>query len=232
MAAIRNRRLDRLFDEWIKTYPADPDEVRLGFHRDGIICEDRFLKESCRILFVLLEANSRGGRYDRFFGKDLREVFGGAGLRKELHSNIALWTNALLDGSRRYRRLSCAETETQAQRVSILNLKKLGGSGKAGIESISIQAWRDRDFIRREVAIISPDLIVTCGPTANCLFHWIVKDDFLAPVPEADWSFHRFKVLPGNHPSLRPRNAEEALERLVVLAEKARVGAFAPREDI
>jgi len=219
----RTSRLDRLFEKWIETYPK---EYRSGFHRDGIIDESIFDSQPSRVLFVLLEPNSRDGLYDRYHGWDLRKVFGEEKLKKELNVNLAIWARALLDGVTKYVRPSSVAAEKQIRRIALLNLKKIGGSGKADYEAISIHAWKDREFIREEVRIISPTVVVTCGSTAHRLFGWIMKDDPYSEIPDAVWGKDGYFVIPANHPSLRPKNSEDALARLVRRARESQIASF------
>ena len=210
--------LDALFDRWVATYPEDQ---RAGFHRDGIIDEPEFAQQRRRILFVLLEPNSRGGAYDRYFGRDLRELFRQEPIAKSMTSNLALWTQALLDGRTDYSHLNAEESRTQLRRVAVLNLKKIAGSGKADVPSIAIHAWDDRALIREEVELIGAETAVTCGEVANRLFGFVMGNDKHRLTPgDAAWPAGKLTVIPGNHPSLRPRNAESALGRLITRARE------------
>ena len=219
----RPRQLDMLFEQWLETYPK---KQRPGFHRDGIVDEEKYELESDRVLFVLLEPNSKDGLYDRFHGEDLRIVFREEKLKKELNVNLAIWTRALLDRITEYIRPSVSTTEAQIRRIALLNLKKISGSGKADYEAISIHAWQDREFIRKEVRIISPTVVVTCGISANRLFRWVMKNNPYAEIPDKIWAHGGFRVLPANHPSLRPKNAQDALARLIQLARESRIASF------
>jgi len=205
--------LDELFDRWEQTYP---ETVRKGFHRDGVIDEGLYRKQTHQILFVLLEPNSRGGAYDKYYGEDLRRVFR-IPLRKQVNLNLGLWTRYLLDGVEHFERLGGEQARDQIRRVAIMNLKKLAGSGTADYMSISQHAWQDREFLREELPLIDPTLIVTCGARANRLFGQIVQDDLRASPPgEHTWRCNQTVVLPANHPSLRPKSAEEAFKRLIL----------------
>jgi hypothetical protein len=220
----RSDKLERLFADWVKSYPATH---RNDFHKDGIVDEGVYRREGTRVLYVLLEPNSKGGRYDQYRGADLRKVWGDVGLGKSFDLNVARWTAVLLDGATKYFTPDAGQAKQQLRRVAIMNLKKLAGSGTANCEAVSVQAWTDRDYVRRQVAIIEPTLVVTCGVTANRLFAWIIKDDPLEEFPEESvWRHGAFQVLPANHPSLRPKNAPAAFARVVQRALHAKVGAF------
>jgi hypothetical protein len=196
------------------------------FHKDGIVSEESFLQESIRLLYVLLEPNSKGGRYDRFRGHDLRKIWGEIGLGKPVDLNLARWTRVLLDGVAEYPVLDAHSAKVQLRRVAIMNLKKLAGSGTANLETISILAWADREFIRREVSIIAPTLVVTCGASANRLFGKIIMDDPLFEAPPTQlWTHGNIEVMPANHPSLRPLHARSAFERVVSRASEVGISA-------
>lgn len=217
--------LDTLFNEWRESYaPAQRKE----FHEDGIVDDLIFQQEATRLLYVLLEPNSKGGRYDKNQGCDLRSYFREVELRKPVNINLACWTKALLDGVAEFdSSLSAAQATVQLKRVAIMNLKKLAGSGTANLVAVGVQAWSDRKFIRREIELIAPNIIVTCSQAANRLFGWIIADCPFQEVPEkAVWSYGAIKILPVNHPSLRPRNALDAFERLIERASNGAVGAL------
>src|SRR5438045_940077 len=87
---------------------------------------------------------------------------------KECPNKFSQLERALLDGTKEYdNKLTAAEANLQLRRVAIMNLKKLGGSGTANVGAIRAHAWRDRKFIRQEVGLVAPTLIVTCGKLAN-----------------------------------------------------------------
>ena len=118
-------KMEELFATWIGRYPV---EQRAGFHKDGVIKEENYLRESKKILFVMLEPNSTDGAYDHFFGRDLRDVYGQITPVKGLTRNVALWARAILDGNDQYVVLGQSEIRTQLRRVAIINLKKTTGS--------------------------------------------------------------------------------------------------------
>ena len=220
----RTERLDELFLEWRESYPAS---VRSGFHADGIIEEDQYDREEHRILFVLLEPNSRKGRYNKYFGADLRKVFGETGLGKSIDKNLARWTQLILEGNCSNYEPTKHEALAHIRRVAVMNLKKLSGTGQADYCAVGIHAWNDRTWIRREIEIIAPEVIVACGDNTNRVLQWILNNDmYIEPTDEVAWKIGSIVVLPANHASVRPNNAKAALGRLTVRATMAKIGAF------
>lgn len=204
---------DVFFGRWEQTYP---EPLRSGFHRDGVIDPATFAKETDRVLFVLLEPNSRRGAYDKYYGADLRELFRDP-FPKQMTRSLGLWTRYLLDGDDTFESLTAEQSCAQLRRAAVMNLKKLAGTGTADIMRIGQYGWRDRAFSREQVRMIAPTIIVTCGAHANGLFAQVMADDLEAQAPDdLCWTAEGQRVLPGNHPSLRPRHAEDALRRLVL----------------
>lgn len=212
-----NVEMEKLFSRWVSTYPQG---CRQGFHRDGIINEEVYKKERIKLLFVMLEPNSSEGYYNHFYGKDLREVYGEITPVKNLTRNVSLWVRAILDSNMHYEILTKSNICEQLKRVAIINLKKISGTGTANLELISILSWRDKEYIKKQVELISPDIIVTCGEAANKLFHMVATEDVFKKANDSIWDFGAVKVLPANHPSLRPKDAEKALERIFILGNQ------------
>lgn len=89
------------------------------------------------------------------------------------------------------------------------------GGGTADAEAIGAHAWQDRKLLRKQIRVIAPHLVVACGPRANKVLGWVLHDDLQADVPDdRPWRVNGLRVLPGNHPSLRPYQAAGALRRL------------------
>lgn len=207
------RTLDRLFKRWETTYPKD---ARRGFSRDGIINETRFAQEKERVLFMLLEPNTNEtGRYSRNWGVDLRTVFAEQRLCKPINKNLALWTRAILDHVRRFHRMSGDEAAEHLHRIALMNLKKVGGGGVADRPLIAMHAWRDMKFIREEVRIIMPTLIVCCSDLSHILFWRIMNNDLFGKPAKDEWSYGGARVIKAYHPSTRPAHDRPAFRALL-----------------
>lgn len=222
----KNGRMNRLFRRWARQCGGRACD----FHRDGIVDEDRFRREKRRVLFVLLEPNSKGGRFDKHRGSDLRMLWHDVPLKKSLDRNLARWTRLLLDGAGRSTWTPTPdETKAQLRRVAIINLKKMPGCGTADAEAIGAHAWQDRKLLREQFRIIAPHVVVACSPRANKVLGWVLHDDLQADVPDDQpWQVKGLRVLPGNHPSLRPYQAPSALRRL---RRMVRLGGLATRRS-
>lgn len=169
------------------------------------------LRFATRLLFVVLEPNNMDNRY----GKDLRILWGDIGLGKPFDLNLARWIAILLDGATEYFYTDAEYAKQQLRRVAIVNLKKIAGGGMANNEAIKTHAQRDKDYFRRQVAIIQPTLVVTCGKPANRLFGQIISDDPLKFSEDSVWTCGSFQVLPSYHPKIRPVGTRSAFDKVV-----------------
>lgn len=203
----KRKQLDALFDRWILKYP--PDD-RPSFHRDGIIDEYRFYAEEHRLLFILKEPNSQGNQY---FGLDLREVFAMDGT-KPIYSTLGSWAGTILDGDSEYRR--DRRLSKNLQRVAIANLKKLAGTSASRLSVIREYAERDSEFLREQLAIIEPTVIMACGSGMGPLVRNLLSgDERLARIPLIE--------LP--HPSFRG-NREQAFADILSQVQRLGVGTW------
>ena len=218
-----NRRLDQLFAAWQRKYPR---EERSGFSRDGIIDEALYKKEKERILFILQEPNTTGSKYGRYNGCDLRSEFYQPKDKKEVFINIALWARAILDGKQTYQRFNNEEAALHIRRVAIMNLKKIGGSGKADMGKVKEHAWQYRSNLSKQLEIINPTVIVVCGDKTNEFFAQVVCNDSECSQRGEVWSHKKRQIILANHPSCRPKDAPSALRKIVDRARLARIGAY------
>lgn len=148
------------FEKWIESYS---ESLRGEFHRDGVINEEVFSNEKRRILFVTKEPNSKDGNYDKYKGADLRKIWGEICLKKPFDRNIARWTRIICDGDDPGGSVSWQDIARTMQRVAIINLKKLAGSGSENREEICLYSYNDREFIRKQIELINPNVIIACG---------------------------------------------------------------------
>jgi len=221
---------EKIFKEWIGSYPK---AMQRGFHRDGIINVDVFSREKTKILFILKEPNSKKGKYDKYFGYDLREVFGKMGLKKRLDYNIARWTKILCDGVDVGQSFPWDDVAQTKQRVAIINLKKMAGSGSENREELCLYSYKDKDFIKRQISGINPDVIVACGADGivSRMVWRIINDNILfSNDNEAEYSVRlKGKSVPvfvSYHPSLRLKKQEEdAAAAIVAISKRLRQSA-------
>lgn len=147
----KNDDLNKLFDEW--------KQRRLLFCEDGILHEDFYNKSPFKILFALKDVNNP--RVNRLQenekssdGKslDMRRVLLETNEKEEkTWAPIFEWLSILLD-------TSCPENY-----FAFINLKKDEGQGSISGATLRQYTCRDADLIRRQIQIISPDVVISCG---------------------------------------------------------------------
>lgn len=170
-----------LFDQWEAPY--------LGaFSRDGIVSERHFATARNRVLFVLKEPNDHSQRIAEH-AKAFTAQFG-------TWRNLAYWARGLLEGFPPFEQI---ESEPHCkrhalQRVAVVNAKKTPGKSKAIREEIQrfANSRRNRRFLRREIQIIDPDIIVCCGDVVGD----IVKATLC---PYLEWGTQNSPYLYGVH---------------------------------
>lgn len=162
-----NQQLDALFDTWSNTYP---EAEKIYFHRDGIVCEDDFVVQPRRVVYVLPEPNDRGGAYYLTYGTDLRRLLSTELNRKAFNRNIGRWTGLLIDGVTTYEDISAIQARRQCRRVAIVNLKKLPGGAKADYRKVAEHAQTHRTRLLAQLAIIAPAIVVACGDRVRHIF--------------------------------------------------------------
>lgn len=128
------------------------------FVKDGAADLDRFEKAPLKLVFVLKEAYA-----DESF--DLREY-----LREpNLYPTMVRWIEGILalpdlkpwselDGS-----LSKVRRDQAVRQIVFMNVKKKGGGPSANWKEIRSAMKRDSDFIREQLAMYKPDVVILCG---------------------------------------------------------------------
>ena len=151
----KTEKLNRLFDEWKKQRPEEARRMCL----DGIVCEERYgSPNSKKILFIMKEPNHPEGP-----GFDFREWWCQEGAQYGFSIRLCEWAYGIRKG---FPPLTQFDGETDEYKLEIMhsiafmNLKKVGGSSKADPQVIRGITERDKDFLRRQIKIIDPDVIV------------------------------------------------------------------------
>jgi hypothetical protein len=154
--------LDTLFDKWEL-------DCRSEFQRDGIVDEEKYRAAPWKILFLSKEANN--------IIEDMREQARDAArrlVRFGTHGyaywrTLARWSYAILNGFAPFNLVKQNYADSAALlRVAIMNLKKTPGGGKARPKQIEEFATQNRDYIIREIEMVSPQIII-CGGVGRVL---------------------------------------------------------------
>ncbi|MBO1906559.1 hypothetical protein KHP60_16045 [Microvirga sp. 3-52] len=172
-----------LFDRWVDhRYP--------GFLKDG--AGKDFASQSFRIVYLLKEAVCEPATDPliRFKWWDYRDFMNGGG-QAATWNNLSRWTAHLLDGAS-YGDVADMRKEQRTRlqrRIAAVNLKKIPGTSTSDMSEIEHFALEDAQFLREQLSIYRPDLIVACGT-----FEIAERVLNLTPADRVKWGerhFHR-----------------------------------------
>lgn len=174
---------------------------------DGIVIEEEYLTSKYKILYIMKEVNG---------GSDWNlKDFLYKGGRSDTWDNVARWTEGLLNINHEYDWQYLEEDNENRRKVflkkiGVLNLKKTSGNHTSDYKKISLAAFENRDFIKKQVDLYKSDIIICCG----------TADDFVKNYLEAkfvNWNmtkrgvkFIKYKdkiIVSFAHPEARIRDA-------------------------
>lgn len=149
-------RLDRLFARWKQAHGQRGLDVS-QFSTDGIVNPDEYERAKVRVLFVLKETND-------YPDGDLREYLA-AGPRGPAFHTLGRWALGLQEGFARsdLPEGPLPELRRAVHQAAFMNLKKITGGADAEADPINEFTHQDQHFLRDQIAIIDPDVIVSCG---------------------------------------------------------------------
>lgn len=160
----------KLFERWRneQNYP--------NFMADGLFDEETWNGQHIKILFVLKEANWPDGDID------LCEYL----LSEPEHSgywktwnNITRWTQAIRTGGDYPHTITKADKTACLKTIAALNIKKVGGGARAKDEEIRCYGKKDGKFIKEQIELYQPDIIICCGrgtgKNADILHEYVYK---------------------------------------------------------
>lgn len=142
-----------LFDEWKRK------QGYRYFISDGVLDEQEWERQKYRILFVLKEANWEKDNADlcEFLLSESSSSYW------KTWNNVARWTKAILEGGEYNRKVSNADKSYWLRKVAVMNLKKEGGGAVADNNAIYTSAMQDKSYIKRQIQLYEPDIIICCG---------------------------------------------------------------------
>lgn len=144
----------KLFEQWEKCRPQ--------FVRDGIVDEKKYQNSKPRLLFVLKEVNDEGGG-----GWNLCELLVTAN-RAQTWNNLARWIKGIknLPEPMDWKDLEIITQEIRADALSygaFMNIKKSPGGHTADGNEVERIGLEDAEFIKEQISIYDPNLIICCG---------------------------------------------------------------------
>lgn len=147
-----------LLNDWANNIP--------GFIRDGVVNPEQYYNQPFKIMVLLKEVN--GGA-----DWDLREFLRTGG-REQTWNNVARWIEGILNIEQELP-WTLLEDNNEARRKEMLNkicavnVKKISGTYVADNKIIKNFAKTNSEYLKKQVEIYSPDLII-CGGTEASYF--------------------------------------------------------------
>ncbi len=176
-----------LMEEWKIRWKAQHGEYE-HFNGDGIVDYDRWnqIPAGKHILVVLKETNGLTTDLTSFLGH------GGNGTYHRTWNNVARWVHMILN-DQYLDRIPREVLDDTVKNIAAINIKKYPGGPRANNQTVRDEAMKDRDLIKRQIALYAPDIILTGG--------WGLLSDFL-----------RDQVLQDSAPWYDPRKRENLEE--------------------
>ena len=159
------QQLRTLFAEW-------PRDSSLGFISDGVVDERTWATVSPKILYLMKEPNSPGDRSSWSMCDDflVKGAVAGDGTSYTWTWGLgSRWARGLTEGFLSWQEttdMDYSKPEVRRpylRRIASVNLKKTGGGGSTPQGSLRSVVEDSQDFLRRQIAIIAPDIVVCCG---------------------------------------------------------------------
>ena len=166
--------LDNLFGEWKEEQKKEDgyDWKKRGiaidsFTKDGIVCEDVWnkLDKRKRVLYILREANGNTTE----MGETGKRVDGDNFWFKDCVTKDKKITDSIFHRIKEMQMLiqgynSEAKSGVEVlKEVAYMNLNKRGGGSVVDWKVFNAYIERYKEYIKREIAIIKPDIIICCG---------------------------------------------------------------------
>lgn len=153
---MKKEMLDKLFDLWQEEYSRIGLD-RSKFSKDGIIDEAMFNNANKKLLFVLRESNT-------LVDSGLLDLYKN-GPKWTMAAQLSKWAMGILDGFPEFDKVDMDYNRRSEvmQSIALLNIKKIAGGPKADFNLLNAYSMIDKEYIRHEIDIIAPDIIICCS---------------------------------------------------------------------
>lgn len=176
--------MEGLFAEWRPYVMKEADH----FVEDGFICPEKWKAASQKILFILKETNDHKGSITKLINEVCTSGRKSGMWASPTFHNIGRWAYGLLnypDSIGSYK-LANSKRKSSIQYCSFINLKKTTG-GRTATSEVEKNAEKYSNFLRKQIEIISPDIIVF-GGTYN-----MVKTHVLPELVRVSTRIHTYR---------------------------------------
>ena len=209
----KTKQLNSLFEKW----ESSNKDYTGRFIRDGIIDESIFeAPGNKKLLIIAKEPN-----YQDDGSWDFRDWWK-TKLQFSFSIRLAEWAYGIENNFPIYSKIQDNQDEQlkAIHKMAFMNIKKIGGNGTSDQDKLMDFAIRDHGFIRKQIEIIEPEIIVLC-------LSWGKLEDSLFPEIKTEWkdcgydifvaSYKGVKYISFYHPSARnaPAAAYSLLQNVV-----------------
>lgn len=204
-AVTENSLMDILLDEWRAHILTEADH----FVGDGVVCQESWRTAKRKVLFLLKEPNGYKGE-DGPLNVLLRKAAAPNSMSKmwdrPTFHNVGRWTYGLLNYSDHVPAYDDAHRacKTAVLDCAYINIKKSSGGARA-TRAVEEHAAQYAEFLRRQVAIINPDIVV-CGGTYPMLKKHVYPS--LSRVSSRIHAFDKRLFINAFHPACRTRRED------------------------
>lgn len=197
------RELEKLFSLWKYKEPREipytnKETLQINHQTDAFISDGPINKRKWdsntdkKILFVLKEA------YNEEKDWNLGKWISGLDKYPAIWKRVAEWTYGIckstLESVPTYNpNMKFIDMKDYLDKISVLNLKKSNGKSSSDYEEIYQYAMFDKEEIKKEIEILSPDIII-CGYTFSALNDIYDEDIRRNKVRNDNWFYFTDKV--------------------------------------
>jgi hypothetical protein len=187
--------MNELFSEWKKEVLSTSNH----FVEDGIISQEHWNNADKKILLVLKETNDYEGNIVSLINKAINDNPKSKVWDRPTFHNAGRWVYGLLNTEKDVAPYKNAQRERKSALLScaLINVKKTTGGSRAK-KSVEQHAKKYSHFIKRQIDIIQPDIIILGGT------YKMIKDHVLPKMNKVDFRVHKYNnaiCINANHPS-------------------------------
>ncbi len=207
------QQLSELMNKWKNSLLESEQEK---FSADGIVDLEQWNKTDTKILVLLKETND--------YTKPINELIYNVVHKKRdkgqfwqamTFHTVGKWLYGLYNlDENSYPLLKTAKKHRKNALLACayMNLKKVSGKSATNYKTLEKAAHRDQDFIREEIKIIDPQIII-CGGTAKLVKSYIFPE--MQKVAPYIYKYHNIIIIDSYHPAYRRVKGQVLYDRVV-----------------
>lgn len=204
-----------LFAEWC--------EKRKNIIPDGVVNCKQYNESKTKVLYILKEVN--GGE-----NWNLRDFLNKNGGRFQTWNNIARWQYGIENIKQqniwdKIKDIDEDFRKTQLRKIAVVNLKKVPGKETSKMDEIWKYAWNDRELLKKQISLYSPDIVICCGTGEIVKKYKLVDNEFIEnwSKSSSELDYHLTKnnrlIISHCHPQKRLDNKQKYIPLIKTIEE-------------